>query len=135
MACPFFEPVTLAPMANSRNARLPLIREYAGHCARQDGGIQVSDRSCNQGYARGVCDYFPSSEKNRANRYSLLNRGESELRLLFVIEEDYSPAAIRTLHFSIHQDCLLESDLDPCVSAQALAFCRSYLKAYGKASC
>ncbi len=135
MACPFFEPVALAAAANSRNTRLPLIREYAGHCARQDRGIQVSDRSCNQGYARGVCNYFPNDEKNRANRYSLLNRDESGLSLLFVIEEEYAPAVSRTLHFSIVRDCILESDLDPCVSAQALAFCRSYLKVYGKASC
>lgn len=135
MACPFFEPVVLAPVANSRNARLPLIREYAGHCARQDHGIQVGDRSCNQGYARGVCGYFPNNEKNRANRYSLLTRDELELRLLLINEEEYAPAATRTLHFSIVQDRVLESDLDPCATAQATAFCRSYLKTHGKASC
>jgi hypothetical protein len=133
MACPFFEPVALTPTANWQSVRLPLIREYAGRCVRQDCCVQVSGRNCNQGYARGVCDYFPDNEKNRANRYSLVNRGDEELWLLFVAEEEYAPAATRTLHFSIVQDCLLESDLDPCVSAQALAFCRSYLKTRGKA--
>jgi hypothetical protein len=95
----------------------------------------VNDRRCNQGYARGVCEYFPGDQNNRANRYSLLNQDERELRLLFISEEEYAPAAVRTLHFSIVQDCVLERDLDPCASAQAAAFCRSYIKAHGKASC
>jgi hypothetical protein len=135
MACPFFEPAALAPMANWRNVRLPLIREYAGRCMRQEPCVQVSGRSCNQGYAKGVCDYFPVDEKNRANRYSLVNRDERELRLLFINEEEYAPAASRTLHFSIVEDRVLESDLDPCAEAQALAFCRSYLKTHGEALC
>jgi hypothetical protein len=135
MACPFFEPVAPVYINVSRTARLPLIREYGGHCARQDRSVEVNDRRCNQGYAREGCNFFPNEEKNRANRYSLLSQDERELQLLFISEEEYAPAAARTLHFSIVQDCVVESDLDPCVSAQAAAFCRSYIKRHGRASC
>jgi hypothetical protein len=58
----------------------------------------------------------------------LLNREEHRLTLLYIGEEDYSPAASRMLHFSIAEDRLMETDLDSCALAQALAFCRSYLR-------
>jgi hypothetical protein len=94
----------------------------------------VSNRSCNQGYARGSCEFFPSDGANRANRYTLLNREAGALTLLYISEEDYAPAESRMLHFSISEDRLIETDLDSCALAQAVAFCRSYLKMSSQAS-
>jgi hypothetical protein len=132
MSCPFFEPVFPVSSRKIQNGRLPLIQEYQGRCANRERDIEVNDRGCNQGYAKGMCDFFPSEQKNQANRYSLVSRGDGSLTLLYINEEEYSPAVSRTLHFSIAGNRLLEEDLDVCIAAQALAFCRSYLNTYGR---
>lgn len=128
MPCPFFEPVLPVSANYAPQGRLPLIQEYEGRCGRRTGSPPISNRCCNQGYARGCCEFFPSEGSNRANRYSLLNREDKALTLLYIGEEDYSPATSRTLHFLVSEDRLLETDVDSCVLAQAVAFCRSYLK-------
>ena len=128
MPCPFFEPVLPVSANYAPQGRLPLIQEYEGRCGRRTGSRPISSRCCNQGYARGSCEFFPSEGSNRANRYSLLNHEEKALTLLYIGEEDYSPATSRTLHFLVSEDRLLETDVDSCVLAQAVAFCRSYLK-------
>lgn len=128
MPCPFFEPLMPVSGNYAPEGRLPLIQEYEGRCARHSGIPAANNRCCNHGYARGTCEFFPTGGANRANRYSLLNREEHGLTLLYIGEEDYSPAASRMLHFSIAEDRLVETDLDSCICAQAVAFCRSYLK-------
>jgi hypothetical protein len=115
------------------NGRLPLIEEYEGLCLRRGPGATVNERSCNHGYARGVCDFFPADQPNGANRYSLVGRSEGVLTLLLIEEEEYTPASSRTLHFSVAGDCLLERDIEPGILAQALAFCRSHLRIAGSA--
>ena len=129
MPCPFFEPLTIVASVELRNARLPLIEEYAGRCLNlPEPSVEVCGYHCNHGYARGVCEHFPTDGVNGANRYSLLSRNGEQLNLLFINEEDYAPAATRMLHYSIGTNELLEHDLDPAIAAQAAAFCRSYLK-------
>lgn len=128
MPCPFFEPVLPVSGNYAPQGRLPLIQEYEGDCVRHPDRLPANNRCCNQGYARGSCEFFPPEGANRANRYSLLNREEHGLTLLYIGEEDYSPAASRMLHFSIAEDRLVETDLDSCIRAQAVAFCRSYLR-------
>jgi hypothetical protein len=128
MPCPFFEPLRVIASAELRNARLPLIEEYAGRCLNvADSPEQASGYQCNHGYARGLCKHFPPEGTNGANRYSLVSRSLEELNLLLIREEEYAPAGTRLLHFSIGTDELLERDLDPATAAQAAAFCRSYL--------
>ena len=132
MPCPFFEPLRVAASAELRNARLPLIEEYAGRCLSVCGNEALAEGyNCNHGYALGVCEHFPQNGKNGANRYSLVSRSGEQLNLLFIHEEEYAPAGTRLLHFSIGTNELLERDLDPAVAAQAAAFCRSYLSRYG----
>lgn len=111
-----------------RGGRLPLIEEYQGRCARRQPDIAVGERTCNQGYARQACSHFPEELTNRANRYSLLNAADGALTVLCIREEEYAPAESRLLHFSVAQNSLLEEDLDACTFAQAVAFCRSYLR-------
>jgi hypothetical protein len=129
MPCPFFEPLRIVASVELRSARLPLIEEYAGRCLNlPEPCAEACGYHCNHGYARGACEHFPAGGKNGANQYSLLSRNGEQLSLLFITEEDYAPAATRTLHYSIDENELLEHDLDPSVAAQAAAFCRSYLK-------
>jgi hypothetical protein len=130
MACPFFEP--LMPIASSpfRNARLPLLEPYAGRCCSRPDQPPVEARSCNQGYPAGCCEHFPHDWPNQANRYSFAGREQDDLRVLFIREENHSPAETRTLHFSVSRDCLTEADLDPLIASQALAFCRSFVRLY-----
>jgi hypothetical protein len=128
MTCPYFEP--LEPLAEPafHNARLPLIEQYGGLCRVRAEPIQSTETCCNHGYARGLCERFPAEVKNTAHRFSLLRRNPEELELLFIREEDYAPALNYQLHFSVIGNCLGEHDLDSCIAAQALAFCRSYLR-------
>jgi hypothetical protein len=135
MPCPFFEPVRVVASVELRNARLPLIEEYAGRCRNlPDAAPETCGYHCNHGYAQRLCEHFPSNGENSAHRYSLLGRSGEQLKLLFIHEEDYAPAATRTLHYSIQTNELLERDLDPATAAQAAAFCRSYLKTHGAAA-
>jgi hypothetical protein len=128
MPCPFFEP--LEPLAEPafRNVRLPLIERYGGLCHARPEAVHSTDSCCNHGYARGQCERFPAEAKNTAHRFSLLWQGPEELELLFIDEQEYAPASTRQLHFSVTGNCLSEHDLDGCIAAQALAFCRSYLR-------
>lgn len=135
MPCPFFEPLRIVSSAELRNARLPLIEEYAGRCLNlPEAAAEACGYHCNHGYALGGCRHFPTGGRNSANRYSLLSRNGEELDLLFINEEDYAPAATRMLHYSIGANELLEHDVDPAIAAQAAAFCRSYLKRHGTAA-
>jgi|SRR6476469_7143013 hypothetical protein len=128
MPCPYFEP--LEPLAEPSfcNARLPLIEQYGGLCHVCAEPFQSTETCCNHGYARGHCERFPSEGRNAAHRFSLLSQGPEELELLFIDEEEYAPAFTRQLHFSVSGNCLSEDDVDFCIAAQALAFCRSYLR-------
>jgi hypothetical protein len=129
MPCPFFEPLRVVASTELRNARLPLIDEYAGRCLNlSEEAAEARGFHCNHGYAHRLCQYFPETGKHGANRYSLLSRKGEQLELLLIYEEEYSPAGKRLLHFSIATNALIESDLQPAVAAQASAFCRSFLK-------
>lgn len=132
MPCPFFVPRRIISTAELRSARLPLVEEYSGQCLNRTlVGEDAQSYSCNHGYALGICENFPASEKNSANRYSLLRRDQEQLDVLFIREEEYAPVSTRRLHYRISAACLLEQDLEPCIAAQAAAFCRSYLKLLG----
>jgi hypothetical protein len=135
MPCPFFEPLRTVASAELRNARLPLIEEYAGRCLNVPGiNEEARGYHCNHGYALGVCEHFPADGKNCANRYSLVGRNGEQLNLLVINEEAYAPAGTRLLHFSIDANELLEHDLDAATAAQAAAFCRGYLSRHGAAA-
>jgi hypothetical protein len=134
MPCPYFEPLQPVAEPAFHNARLPLIEQYAGLCHASAEAVYSTESCCNHGYVRGQCERFPKSSKNRAHRFSLLRRDPEELELLFVNEEEYSPVSIRQLHFSVSGNRLSEHDLDCCAAAQALAFCRSYLRRVARAA-
>jgi hypothetical protein len=127
MACPFFEPQALAGVS-STHGRLPLIDAYRGRCLKHSTEADRGARTCNQGYARGVCEVFPENLPNQAHRYTIVDREGEVLTLLFIREEEHLPADSRVLHYSATAACLVEDGLDPCIAAQAASFCRSYLR-------
>ena len=132
MPCLYFEPTTLVEEPFDRRARLPLIDEYDGRCHAVSGAPAVMDQvrwpCCNQGYSRGRCSQFPADGFGGALRYSVTSRSEDQLALVWIEERDYAPFRYGALHFEISTGCFAETGLDALVAAQALAYCRSYLK-------
>jgi hypothetical protein len=128
MACPYFEPIAPLQPPTLLNARLPLIEEYRGTCRACDGRASVAFTTCNQGYPLGLCVCYPAEERNRANRYSLAQRTAESLEIVFVKEGDHAPISSRRLLYSISAGRIVTDGVDHCASAQAAAFCRSYLR-------
>jgi hypothetical protein len=128
MACPYFEPIAPVQPPTLLNARLPLIEEYQGSCRACPSSGAVAFATCNQGYPLGSCVCYPAEESNRANRYSLVQRTAESLEIVFVTEGDYTPIGSRTLLYSISAGRIVTDGVDHCASAQAAAFCRSYLR-------
>jgi hypothetical protein len=128
MSCPFFEPLSPVLEPQFLHGRLPLIQEHEGMCHASGAGVFASGPACNHGYARGQCERFPAAEPSIALRYSVLRRHGSELEFLCIAEENHAPVRSRRLHFSFDLNRLKEMDVDACLAAQAVAFCRSYLR-------
>lgn len=128
MSCPFFEP--LAPVLEPQflNGRLPLIQEHEGMCHAGGAHTLANGPACNHGYARGHCERFPQAEPSIALRYSVIRLDGSELEFLCIAEENHAPVRSRRLHFSFDLNRVKEMDLNTCLAAQAVAFCRSYLR-------
>ena len=128
MSCPFFEPLAPVLVPQFRNGRLPLIQEHEGMCHAGSADTSANGPACNHGYARGQCERFPEAAPSIALRYSVLRRDGAELEFLCIAEENHAPVRSRRLHFSSDLNQLREMDLDTCLAAQAVAFCRSYLR-------
>ena len=128
MPCPYFEPTKPADETVFLNTRLPLIEEYQGRCRATMSACPSNSLCCHLGYPRGACDRFPAADRNRAARYSMVRCGPEQLEFLYIEEENHAPTFSRHLHCSIHREQLMEADLDIPIAAQALAFCRSYLR-------
>jgi hypothetical protein len=151
MPCPYFEPRNVVEQPAQANARLPLIDEYEGLCHAgsqpAEAPAELRFRCCNHGYSKGCCERFPSEETRSAMRYSVLRQNESGLDLICIEEHNYGPLRWRTLRYrvdetpvqkatlqaggALHQsgtECLEPELDDACIRAQAVAFCRSYLR-------
>jgi hypothetical protein len=113
---------------------LPLIDEFDGVCRAAMEPLPVPQASrmrlCNHGNVRGQCAQFPADEKRTSIRFDVLRRSASNLDLLYVEESLYMPLLWRPLTFLIDSERLDPDPPDACQRAQALAFCRSYLRRY-----
>jgi len=72
VACPFFDPTLEAWDDHAIAHRLPLGQAYRGICAitGQPPAPETQIHICNEGYARGRCAQFPTSEPVDAIRFS-----------------------------------------------------------------
>jgi hypothetical protein len=136
MACPFFQPQSVAPDPKHRNSRLPLLAEYDGFCRASAEPLPAPSElryaCCNHGYSRGLCHHFPSSETRSCLRFDVLRQNPESLELLFVEERDHTPVSWRALRYTFNTESI-EPDLqDICARAQVRAFCRSYLARFTK---
>ncbi len=117
MACPFFKPVQRLDRGGWDPApRLPLLDAWSGVCTAADDWTPpetIQREVCNCGYARGLCDRFPSGEAADAVRFSLLSQ-----RLIYVLEKDHAPVE--------HGEIDPVTDSREPLASQARAFMESW---------
>lgn len=134
MPCPRFEPVRAVPNPQHSNARLPLIEEHEGFChaAPEPVAIPAELRFlyCNHGYSANCCRHLPPEEKRSALRYSVVAQTDNALELICVAEKDYAPVRWLRVQYIVSTGMLEPVLEDACMQAQALAFCRSYLRRF-----
>ena len=134
MPCPLFEPTERSASPEHPGARLPLIDEYDGKCRAGNAPFAVPGnlrhRCCNHGYDLGACPHFPLTDPRSCRRFDVRRDTPDELQLLSIEERSHAPAAWRTLSYRLEAGDLYPEPTDPCERAQALAFCRSYLRRF-----
>src|SRR6185437_10168886 len=134
MPCPYFEPQRVVASGQQTNARLPLIQEHDGLCRAGPEPIEAPAemrfRYCNHGYSRGACRHFPSHEIRSSLRYELLRRTETELEVMIIEEQNYAPAGWRIVRYSTGSEMVTPEVDEPCLRAQVVAFCRTYLSRF-----
>ena len=97
MACPFFHPsAPLSGQPGSDTAIFPLGDCFAGACHAQPGNPLEPDheslrRSCNFGYARGICPRFPHADCADAVRFTISRDDASGIGIYYVMERDHHP--------------------------------------------
>lgn len=136
MPCPYFEPQTILRNGRSPGTRLPLLDEYEGRCHATCNPFPApSDlqfRCCNHGYSLGTCPYFPPVETRSCIRFDVLRCTEEFLELVHVSERDHAPLAWQTLRFARSTEQLEPELTDSAARAQAISFCRSYLRLFSR---
>jgi hypothetical protein len=135
MACPYFEPQNIASPATHPGARLPLIDEYDGLCHAGEASFLPAAahrfRHCNHGNVQGgECSHFPAGDVPGCMRYQVEGRGPLHLELLIIEERQHWPHAWQRVQFEISGEIFRPPLPGQVVQAQALAFCRSYLKRF-----
>ena len=134
MACPYFEPQRVAADPQHATARLPLIEEYEGACRARPEPVSAPAalrfRYCNHGYSQGACERVPAADAPSCARFNVVRRSEATLDVLCVEEQNYAPLRWQSVAYSIAGDRLMVELKDSCLTAQLLAFCRSYLKRF-----
>jgi len=132
VACPFFMPADrLADDLWILPPRLPLNDAHRGVCRAAPEPYEPPERSqrelCNCGYARGRCERFPAAHPADAVRFSIAAEREGIVRLVYVMERDYSPASHGVLEYSI-AEARVRGEISDLLAAQAQAFLASYLR-------
>lgn len=132
MACPYFEPQRAVVPAGQARARLPLIEEQDGLCRAGAEAAAVSDerrfRCCNHGYSQGVCEILPAGAARSSFRYTVVKQSAAALDILCIEEEEYTPRRWHAAQYATESGSLTPELENSCMRAQALAFCRSYLR-------
>lgn len=132
MACPFFMPrERLEEGAWTHAPRLPLGDPYRGTChARPTDVFEPAETEqrelCNCGYARGRCSHFPDDSAADAVRFSITADQDGVVRLIYILEKNYSPDEYGALEYAIAAGCLIGGDIDELLASQARAFLQSY---------
>lgn len=134
MPCPLFEPVRVVFPSSVANGRLPLIDEHDGVCHAAAVVMPVPSelrfRACNHGYSNGSCGHWPQEETRAALRYSVAAQNDDALDVICVAEKDHTPVEWLRVRYVVSTGALEPVLSDICMQAQALAFCRAYLRRF-----
>ena len=129
-----FEPVRAVSPPSYASARLPLIDEHDGICHAAMEAIAVPAelrfRACNNGYSECLCGHWPKEETRSALRYSVTAQSDNALEIVCVTEKDHTPMHWLRARYLLDTGALEPVLSDICMQAQALAFCRAYLKRF-----
>ena len=131
MACPFFAPADrLSDDLWILPPRLPLNGAHRGVCHAGPEPFEPPEKSqrelCNCGYARGRCERFPASTPADAVRFSILEKRDGIVQLVYIRERDYSPIEHGRIEYSI-DGSELRGEVPLILAAQARAFLTAYL--------
>ena len=110
---------------------LPLGESWAGHCRAVPGGQQPDNsalRSCNLGYARGTCPWFPSGDGPDAVRFTISRHDHDTVSISYVVERDHHPFAHGALACAVSSGQWSEPSADATLLRQAQAYLESYLR-------
>jgi len=140
VACPYFYPLeweggrtpqTSSGTSAHLDAMLPLGGRWRGMCradaaraAEPDDGVR---KTCNLGYARGVCARFPAGDGPDAVRFTVTRDEGDRLLLYYVIERDHHPFAHGPLEY-VRATGALASPAGDTLARQAQAYAESYLR-------
>ncbi len=134
MPCPLFEPVRAVSPSSTANGRLPLIDEYDGVCHAATVAMPVPSElrfcACNHGYSGGSCGHWPAEETRSALRYSVAAQNDEELEVICVAEKDHTPVEWLRVRYVVSTGAMEPVLSDICMQAQALAFCRAYIRRF-----
>jgi hypothetical protein len=137
MPCPYFEPQAIAAAPQHASARLPLLHEYDGLCRARPEPVPTPAeqrfRCCNHGYSYQLCNLFPAANSQSSFRYTVLRESAGGLEILCIEEQNYAPVRWHATQYSRDTGLLEPEPSDPCMCAQALAFCRSYVERFSAA--
>ena len=132
MACPYFFPT--ARLENNSwviPPRLPIGDAYTGECRAGRTAFQPSAEvvraTCNVGYARESCGYFPLDAPADAVRFHIAEHRGELIRIQYVFEKDCWPRKHGMLDYTANAREFSPS-IDPILAKQAAAFVESYLR-------
>jgi hypothetical protein len=127
MACPYFFPV--ARMEEDLWAvppRLPLLDAYTGECRAHAGA--VTRTACYTGYARGLCEHFPSDAPADAIRFHVTSDSAAAIVVKFILEKACWPGDHGDITFSLPERACAAVPGNAILARQAEAFLESYLR-------
>jgi hypothetical protein len=132
MPCPFFQPTREVHEPTYRSGRLPLIDEYDGICRATEQPYppdrETLFRCCNHGYSTGTCLRIPADAGRSSIRYSILGRTPVSLEIICVEETNYEPQRWHKFEYLVETAEVKSDELTECIRAQAIAFCRAYIR-------
>lgn len=131
MPCRYFEPLHLAADRQYVGARVPLLEEYDGVCHAAGLPVEAEFRfsCCNHGYGRD-CGRLPAGAATLLYRYTVAARTGDGLEVLCIEEQQFAPQAWQRVMYVQEGERLEPEISDPCMRAQIVSFCRSYLKKF-----
>ncbi len=126
--CPYFLPKeALKETGWAVPPRTPLGVLCAGECHAGPVPQPASHVLCNFGYARGVCERFPSKAPADAIRFVITARDADVIHVRYLFERACSPQSHGTLVYYASEGRLVGAEGSPILGGQVESFLRHAL--------